>query len=151
MLCTKAMNIIEAIKASWGWVGIEPEEIIGENDFGNLIIKDDGGRYWRLCPEDVYCQVIADNRNELDALLTSQDFLADWYMAALTEQAKEKLGSLLPGRKFHLVMPSVLGGEYKLSNIRTVPQMEQIHFSGDIGKQISDLPDGAKVQLKVIE
>jgi len=145
------MNIIEAIKVSWGWVGIEPEEIIGENDFGNLIVKDDIGRYWRLCPEDIYCQVIAENRNELDALSTNQDFLADWYMAALTEQAKEKLGSLLPGRKYHLVIPSVLGGEYELSNIRTVPQIEQIHFSGDIGKKISELPDGAKVQLRVIE
>ncbi|WP_115291200.1 T6SS immunity protein Tdi1 domain-containing protein [Ectopseudomonas mendocina] len=145
------MNIIEAIKESWGWVGIEPEEIIGENDFGNMIIKDDSGRYWRLCPEEVYCEVIAENRSELDSLSTNQDFLADWYMASLTEQAKEELGSLLPGRKFHLVIPSVLGGEYKSSNIRTVPQIEQIHFSGEIGKQISELPNGATVQLKIIE
>ncbi len=145
------MNIIEAIKVSWGWVGIEPEEIIGENDFGNLIIKDDSGRYWRLCPEDVYCKIIAENRSELDSLSINQEFLADWYMAALTERAREKLGSLQLGRKYHLVIPGVLGGEYDSSNIRTVPQIEQIHFSGDIGKQIAELPDGAKIQLRVIE
>jgi hypothetical protein len=145
------MNIIEAIKESWNWVGIEPEEIVGENDFGNLIIRDDRGKYWRLCPEDAYCKVIAQNRNELDALSTNQDFLADWYMASLAEQAKEKLGSLQPGRKYHLVIPGVLGGEYDISNIRTVSQIEQIHLSGDIGKEIAELPDGAKIQLRVIE
>ncbi|RJG09009.1 DUF1851 domain-containing protein [Pseudomonas cavernicola] len=145
------MNIIEAIKESWSWVGIEPEEIVGENDFGNLIVRDYRGRYWRLCPEDAYCKVIAENRNELDALSTNQDFLADWYMAALAEQAKEKLGPLQPGRKYHLVIPGVLGGEYGISNIRTVSQVSQIHLSGEIGKQIAELPDGAKVQLRVIE
>ncbi len=144
------MSTIEAIKESWGWVGIEPEEVVGENDFGNLIIRDIQGRYWRLCPEDIYCRVVAENRGELDALSQNQEFLADWYMAALTEQAKEKLGPLQPGRKYHFAIPGVLGGEYGIANIRTVPQIEQIRFSGDIGQQIDELPEGAQVQLKVI-
>ena len=32
------MSIIQSIANSWSWVGIEPDEIVGENDFGNLII-----------------------------------------------------------------------------------------------------------------
>ena len=44
------MNIIQEIKESWGWVGIDPIEVVGENDFGNLMIKDSSGSYWRLCP-----------------------------------------------------------------------------------------------------
>jgi len=28
------MNILKEIKDSWGWVGIDPEEVVGENDFG---------------------------------------------------------------------------------------------------------------------
>jgi hypothetical protein len=71
------MNIIEAIKESWSWSGIEPEEVVGENDFGNLMIRDIQGRYWRLCPEDVYCRVVAENRKELDDLSRNQEFLAD--------------------------------------------------------------------------
>ena len=60
------MSIIKEIKESWGWVGIEPVEVVGENDFGNLMIKDIQGKYWRLCPEDVYCEVVAQNQEELD-------------------------------------------------------------------------------------
>lgn len=49
------MSIIEKIISSWGWIGIEPDKVVAENDFGNLIIKDVYQQYWRLCPEDVYC------------------------------------------------------------------------------------------------
>lgn len=145
------MTIIEAIKESWSWSGIEPEEVVGENDFGNLMIRDIHGRFWRLCPEDVYCRVIAESRKELDALSQNQEFLADWYMTALTEQAKEKFGLLQPERKYHLTIPGVLGGEYGIANIRTVPQIEQIRISGDIGRQIKELPHGAKVKLVIEE
>lgn len=145
------MSIIEAIKESWGWIGIEPEEVVGENDFGNLIIRDTRGKYWRLCPEDVYCKVIAQNRAELDELSHNQEFLADWYMTALTELARGTLGILAPGRKYHLAIPGALGGEYAISNIRTIQQIEQIRLSGYIGQQIEHLPDGAQIDLKIID
>jgi len=145
------MSIVEEIKQSWGWVGIEPEVVVGENDFGNLMIKDIEGKYWRLCPEDVYCEVIAQNREELDKLSSDQEFLEDWYMQALVEKAQEHLGPLTEGRKYCLVTPGVLGGEYAISNIKTVPLIELIRFSGDLANQIKDLPDGAQVQLKVVD
>ena len=145
------MSIINVIKESWGWVGLEPEEVVGENDFGNLIIRDVNGKYWRLSPEDVYCRVVAQDRAELDKLSNDQEFLADWYMSDLVDQARKKLGSLQPGRKYHLAIPGVLGGSYSEENIRTVPQFEQIRFSGDIARQIHELPDGSQIQLKVVD
>ncbi|WP_269532842.1 T6SS immunity protein Tdi1 domain-containing protein [Chitinimonas sp. BJYL2] len=145
------MSAIEAINESWGWIGIEAEEIVGENDFGNLLIRDKNGKYWRLCPEDAYCEVVAQDRRELDAISANQEFLADWYMSNLVSQAKEKLGPLLPGRKYHLAIPSPLGGAYSAENMRAVPQIEQIRFSGDIARQISTLPDGCQIELKVLK
>ena len=145
------MDIVEEIKESWGWAGIEPLEVVGENDFGNLMVKDVDGKYWRLCPEDLYCKVVAQNREELNALSTDQEFLADWYMEALVEAAKDKLGPLEEGRKYYLVIPGVLGGEYGVSNVKTLPLVELIRLSGDVGKQIKDLPDGAQVKLKVVD
>ena len=46
------MNILKEVQNAWGWTGIKPLELVDENDFGNLIIKDVRGQYWRLCPED---------------------------------------------------------------------------------------------------
>ena len=115
------------------------------------MIKDIEGKYWRLCPEDVYCEVVAKNQTELDKLSSDQEFLEDWYMQALVENAQEHLGPLADGRKYCLVIPSILGGEYDISNIKTVPLVELISFSGDLAKQIKDLPDGAQVKLKVVD
>jgi hypothetical protein len=145
------MNLIKIIEESWGWLGIKPDEIVGENDFGNLIIRDVLGKYWRLCPEDLYCKVIAENREQLDALSKSQEFLADWYMSSLASEAKEKYGILEGGRKYHLAIPGTLGGEYRINNIRTISQTEQIRFCGDLAHQISELPDGAKIELKITD
>lgn len=145
------MDIINEIKEYWGWVGIDPVKIIGENDFGNLIIEDSSGSYWRLCPEDAYCQVVAANRTELDSLSKDQEFLEDWYMSALVEQAREHLGALPEGQKYHLVIPGVLGGEYAVSNIKVAPVHELVRFSGNLGEKIKDLPDGASIELNVVD
>ena len=145
------MDVIKEIKEAWGWVGIDPSEIVGENDFGNLMIKDFIGKYWRLCPEDLYCEVVANNREELDHLSSDQEFLSDWYMQTLVEQAQGHLGSLTNDRKYCFVIPGVLGGEYSISNIKTAPITEMIRLSGNLAKQVKELPDGEKVQLHVID
>ncbi|WP_410497885.1 T6SS immunity protein Tdi1 domain-containing protein [Chitinibacter sp. S2-10] len=145
------MNLIDEIKQAWGWIGITPIEIIGENDFGNLIIKDADGRYWRLCPEDCYCEVIAANRAALDILCRDQEFLRDWYMTELVLFAKEKHGELTDGIKFCLSIPGILGGEYGGSNLGTAPLVELVRFSGDIARQIKDMPEGTQVRLKIVD
>jgi hypothetical protein len=53
------MDLVTTIQDAWGWVGIKPAQILGDNSFGNLLIKDEVGLYWRLCPEDLYCKVVA--------------------------------------------------------------------------------------------
>lgn len=142
------MNLIPTITAAWGWTGIEPEKVVSQNDFGNLIIKDTSGRYWRLCPEDLYCRVIADSREVLDTLTTDPDFVHDWYMQALVDRAQQKLGPLNEGEKYYLVIPGPLGGAYAESNIQKLSLTQLISLSGDIAQQIENLPDGAKIQLK---
>lgn len=145
------MSLVEEIRKSWGWAGIEPVEVVGENDFGNLIIKDTGGRYWRLCPEDLYCEVIAANRVELDRLSADQEFLHDWHMSALVSQAREKCGALTEGRKYCLKIPGLLGGAYGDDNLAVAPLVELVRFSGDIACQIKDLAPGSQVKLQVVD
>ena len=71
------MNLLESVSRAWAWTGLDPAEVVGENDFGNLMVRDTQGRYWRICPEDLSCAVVAGNRTELDKLSTDQQFLHD--------------------------------------------------------------------------
>ena len=39
------MEVIDLIAHAWGWTGIRPSEVVGQNDFGNLIVRDVDGKY----------------------------------------------------------------------------------------------------------
>jgi hypothetical protein len=145
------MQLLEAVRSAWGWVGIEPVDLIDANDFGNLILKDVRGQYWRICPEDLYCEVVASSREELDRLAEDQDFLNDWHMRGLVDQAFQRLGALAPGRKYCLKIPGVLAGEYGGDNLETISFDELIKASGHIAQQIADLPNGASIKLAVTD
>ncbi|NIA52621.1 DUF1851 domain-containing protein [Massilia sp. TW-1] len=85
------MELLDDARSACGWIGLEPVALIDDNDFGNLILKDVHGQYWRLCPEDLYCEVVASSREELDRLSKDQEFLRDWHMRGLVDQAFKRL------------------------------------------------------------
>jgi hypothetical protein len=135
---------------AWSWLGLEPARIIAENEFGNLIIEDVLGSFWRLCPEECSCTKIASNLSELESVRNDPKFAEDWEMMWIVEIAKGVCGPLSQGNKYSLKMPACLGGDYVAENFAIVPLRELIGFSGSIAFQAKDLPDGAKIKLKVI-
>lgn len=145
------MDVLKQIEKAWGWTGIRPVEVVGENDFGNLIVRDDSGQYWRITPEDLRCEVVAKNQIELDALSVDQEFLRDWYMAAMVAEAQELVGELTDGHKYCLKIPSVLGGQYGGDNLGSISLPELIAVSGHIASETDGLPDGTKVRLKIVD
>lgn len=145
------MNLIVEIARYWGWLGLVPEEVVAENDFGNVIVRATDGRYWRIIPEECECLVVAEDRASLDRLSHDPDFLHDWYMRQLVELAREALGALPQGRKYCLKIPGILGGEYAAHNLGTASLHEIVGIAGDIAQKIQNLPDGAAIQLKVVD
>ena len=145
------MDLIQCIEEAWGWVGVKPDAVLGENEFGNFMIKDSAGQYWRLCPEELSCKVVAADRAELDALIAQEEFQRDWHMAVLAHHARERLGPLAKGEKYCLKIPAILGGSYEPENFGKISDVGLIKTSGHIARQINGLPDGASIQLRIIE
>lgn len=141
--------MLSAINKAWDWIGVKAIEIVKMNDFGNIIFKSTENEYWRICPEELYCEKIADSQSDYEILLNDIEFREYWEMLNLVQIAKETVGELMDGEKYCLKLPGVLGGEYNFENIGKVPQIEQIGFSGDLAKQIKDLPDGTEIKLTV--
>ncbi len=142
------VSIVDIIKASWGWSGVDPVEVVAVNSFGNLLIKDTTARYWRLCPEDLYCLVVAENDAELAALLEDPEFAEDWEMRRLVKLAHDKLGPLKDGERYCLKLPALVGGKYEEWYLVKLPLDELIGFTGHIGEQIKDLPDGTPINFE---
>lgn len=134
------MITVDDINEAWGWVGLEAVEVLGENAFGNLIIRDADGVVWRLCPNELCCEPVAEDGAALAALSYNQEFLNAWYMPDEVHLAESTLGPLSAGRKYCLRIPSALGGEYGRDNLATVPLSELIRFSGEGAQQFDGLP-----------
>ena len=145
------VSIVATIKQWWGWTGIEPIEVVAINAFGNVLVRDRASRTWRICPEDLYCRVVAEDAAQLGQLLKDAGFIEDWEMSALVHAAREKLGPLAEGRRYCLKVPGPIGGAYDAENIATAPIEDIISLSGDIANQIKDLPEGANITLKVVD
>src|SRR5262245_57776561 len=145
------MRILNEIANAWGWMGVRPRAIVMENTFGNVIFTDDDGQYWRVCPEELSCEVIAFDREEFARVQNSDSFLRDWTMRVLVEQVHSALGNLSAERCYCLKIPGALGGDYALHNIATIDRAELISVSGHIAQQIKDLPNGAKIKLNIID
>lgn len=145
------MDVLETIRESWGWTGIEPKEVVAMNSFGNLLVRDCIGAVWRICPEDLHCRVVAANDRELEGLLEDPEFVRDWEMRRLVDAARVKLGSLQPGRCYCLRVPAAIGGDYEEHNLATLRLEELIAVSGSIAKQVKDAPPGTRIELKLID
>lgn len=134
------MSLIDEIRESWSWAGLDPVEILGENDFGNLLIRDTSGRIWRLCPEDCYCRIVAMDFGQLAALAKNVEFMKDWHMQPLVDEARSRCGPLGQGKKYNLRVPGLLGGEYGGENLGITTQVELIRASARVAKEVAPLP-----------
>jgi hypothetical protein len=144
-------TLLDAISDGWGWKLGRPVATHGTNAFGNAIVEDADGRFWRIIPEELDCTRIANSPRELEEVKSQPEFSEDWMMQKLVERAQASQGPLPPGRVYCLVIPGVLGGAYSESNIRTITLAELLSCSGYMARQIDGLPDGTNVELKVTE
>src|SRR5450756_1693482 len=123
-------DILKVVADGWGWKIGKPVSITARNAFGNIIVRTEDGRYFRIIPEDLNCVHIADSLEELERVRCGEKFRRDWDMRALVEKAEAALGSLSEGECYHLVIPGVLGGAYAIENIKRIAITDWLGFSG---------------------
>ena len=142
--------MFDTIRKSWGWIGLDPAEVMATNAFGNLIVRATDGAYWRICPEEWSCARVAATAEEFAALSGEEDFRTDWEMTRLVELARQQLGPLPEGWYYCLKLPGVIGGRYEAQNLGTISLDELISFSGDMAAQIKDVPEGGQVVFNIV-
>lgn len=144
-------NIIAVLNKAWGWTGFIAHRIEKINDFGNIIYQSESGEYYRIIPEELHCEQIANSTSAYTELIKDPEFRTDWRMDNLVQIAKQELGGLSDKQKHCLKIPAVIGGKYDISNIGKISFKELISFSGNMAFQIKDLDDGQEIELKIIK
>ncbi|WP_426110216.1 DUF1851 domain-containing protein [Massilia sp. PWRC2] len=132
------MASLAEINEFWGWTGLHAVEVLGENDFGNLMLRGADGGYWWLCPQELCCQRVAPHRAALRQLSYNQQFLQHWYAPELTATARAALGPLAAGRKYCMTVPSAQGGAADAANLATAPWSLLLRCCGEVAEAFDD-------------
>jgi hypothetical protein len=140
-------TLLDAISEGWAWkIGL-PVAVVATNSFGNAIVLNADGHYFRIMPEEWSCELLATSAAALDAERKKDEFVRDWTMAPLVARAEIALGPLAEGQSYFLVKPGVLGGKYSEENIRKITLRELLAYCGSMARQIADVPDGESVTI----
>jgi hypothetical protein len=142
--------MLDTIRNAWSWAGLDPTEIINTNSFGNLIVKDIDGVFWRICPEALTCEKIADDTDDFAKVWNDEEFQLDWKMLRMVAIAEKKIGALQQDRSYCFKLSPVVGGNYDADNLAEISLKELIAFSGNFAEQIKDVPDGGQIEIKLI-
>jgi hypothetical protein len=144
-------DLLQAIARGWSWKLGNPVEIVATNSFGNAIVRNEAGQYFRIMPEEWKCELLATSASGLEQKREQPGFIRDWEMLPLVARAEVAHGPLKEGQVYYLVVPGVLGGKYAEDNIRQISLVELLAYSGDMAHQIDDVPDGAQVKIVLKE
>lgn len=130
--------------------GILQEQVtaIGEDLFGNHFVFYSEG-IGLVEVETGSITFIARNFNDfLDTLLGDYDFFTGESLARSWLESGNKLAfyeRLIPK------IPFVAGGQYELANLHNMDYYQALRFYSDFARQIFDLPEGTKIQFKIVE
>ena len=129
-------QLLEAVADGWGWKLGKPLQILATNRFGNAIVKNEVGQYFRIVPNESACRLIARSPDELEKLRQDEGFVRDWEMNGQVALAEAFQGPLAAGQVYCLVVPGMLGGSYTAENIRKSTFGELLAYSGEVTQQL---------------
>lgn len=69
---------------------------------------------------------------------------------SLMHKWQKEHGRIASGHRLMPKIPFVLGGQYELGNLYSLNAVSAMKSRGNLAKQIKELPDGAKVQFRII-
>jgi hypothetical protein len=94
---------------------------------------------------------IADNREDFVFHMDQDSNANDWLAIPLVDHCVFAGLILKPGQCYGYKTPPVLGGDYAIDNLVPTDLSEHFEVLGDLFRQIRDLPDGATVDVEIVD
>lgn len=148
MTIAEPARALQALNSAWGWTGVEFAEIVAQSLMGHLLTADRAGTYHYLDPDLLALFPLGDEAAAQRHMAQSETQLV-WRADALVDAATERLGFTAMGEVYSRTLPALLAGDYGHEHLIRISLVELIYLTGDLARQTRDLPEGARVQLKV--
>ena len=137
-------SVITDALDDWSWLPIDGKKPIRVTAFGDVfLIAEDGISFLDTLEGKI--EWVCTTDKELEDIL-SQDSGRDQYlMGGLVDRAISEGLILNDGECYDFVVSPVLGGEVSFENMQKLDFSVATSLSGQIHRQVKDLPEGTKI------
>ncbi len=139
---------LEDLLKEWRWLCPQKVALVARNAFGDLYLRDESRKIWRLDVAVGEIKQVAESEIRFRELASTKEKREEWF-AESDELAAARQG-LTPGPNecVGFKTPLVFAESGTPNNAYVADLYEYVSFLGKIHRQISQLPDGAKVRLE---
>jgi hypothetical protein len=136
--------------ADWRWLLGGLPHLCGWASSGDLFYSDDRGRVWRLDTGAGETNLVAESSDSFEEMLLDPSCAEALLLLPVLRAFEMTNGPLSAGHCLGFTTLPVFGGAYTADNRYAISVVGHASFTGDMHRQIRDLPDGAVIRLKVI-
>ena len=132
---------------SWEWLIGNDKTPILMSSIGDLFFVDhDGICYWLDVGRGALVKV-SDSLDEFKLKLKNKSQVDEWFLIELVKKLKENGLELKENYLYGYKTLPALGGKYDPDNFELTDIEVHFELSGQIHKQIKDLPDGTQINI----
>ena len=142
----------DAAKA-WSWLVPEPWEPIICSVVGGVFLETPDGTVLWLDTGTGLVEQVAESREHFEETCrSSSELVAEWFLPPLVERLHAAGKKPTEGECYGFtILPVFAEGKYDTDNMFVLPIKEQLVGLADVHRQLNGLPDGAPVQIKVVD
>ncbi len=142
-----------ATAKAWSWLVPGPWNPLVCSMVGGVFLeRPDGAVHWLDTGTGLIEEVASSRARFEEAVRSSPDLVDEWFLPPVVERlhaAGKKAGA---GECYGFaILPIFAEGKYEVDNMFVIPVAEQFIGMADVHRQLSELPDGAPVQVKVVD
>jgi hypothetical protein len=133
----------------WLWLCKEPMALLARNAFRDLFLRDESGHVHQLDVAIGNLTKVADSEAQFRELALSVERQEEWFAVA---DEKAAIARGLEPNKTQCIgfsVPLVFAESGTSDTAYVADLYEHVSFLGDLNRQIADLPEGAKVRLRI--
>jgi len=146
-------DLAHEVAKAWSWLLPEPwEPIICSTVAGIFLTIPTGEVIW-LDTATALLEQVAESREQFEGLVKSSPAHVDeWFLPPLVDRLHAAGKRPKDGECYgFIILPVFAEGKYDTDNMVVVPVREQLIGIANIHRQLSELPNGATVQVKVTD
>jgi hypothetical protein len=138
---------VERLLVEWRWLCPHKMSIVARTAFGDLFLRDESGRVFWLDTAVGKLVLIAPSENEFRVLSESAEKREEWFAEQDFHGFADR--GLVPTSEQCIGFSTPLVFAEGAHDPYVAELYEYVSFLGDLHRQLSDVPDGGEVRLKV--